>query len=100
MSETDEAVDFIIVGGGIAGCVLASRLKQADRSLSVLVIEAGLDVSNHPLVPDGSKYCLLLGMDIDWNYKTVPQMHLNGRVLSNHAGRDLGGSSAINADRS
>jgi choline dehydrogenase-like flavoprotein len=61
------------------------------------VIEAGPDVSNHPVVPHGMRYTQLLGTEIDWNYKTVPQKHLGGRILLNHAGRAVGGSSAINA---
>ncbi|KAE8154745.1 glucose dehydrogenase [Aspergillus avenaceus] len=95
MSAAD-VFDYVIVGGGNAGCVLASQLKQGDPSLSILLIEAGPDVSNHSLVADGSKYTLLLGSEIDWNYHTVPQRHLGGRVLSNHAGKALGGGTAIN----
>lgn len=85
--------------GGTAGCVLASRLKQGDTSLSILLIEAGPDVSKHPLVPDGGKYALLLGTEINWNYRTVPQKHLGGHILSNHAGKALRGGSAINGGK-
>lgn len=92
-----EQFDYIIVGGGTAGCVLASRLKQYNSSLSILLVEAGPDASNHPLVPDGSKATQLLGSELDWTYETVPQKHLHDRVLSNHAGKALGGSTTINS---
>ncbi|GLA30286.1 hypothetical protein AnigIFM63326_008490 [Aspergillus niger] len=92
-----EQFDYIIVGGGTAGCVLASRLKQYNSSLSILLVEAGPDASNHPLVPDGSKSTQLLGSELDWAYETVPQKHLHDRVLSNHAGKALGGSTTINS---
>lgn len=92
-----DSYDYVIVGGGTAGCVLASRLQQKDPTLSILIIEAGSDVSSHPLVPDGINYARLLGSEIDWHFRTVPQVHLGGRVLTNHAGKALGGSTAINA---
>ncbi|RAL04191.1 GMC family oxidoreductase [Aspergillus ibericus CBS 121593] len=95
--DTGREFDYIVVGGGTAGCVLASRLKQHDASLSILLIEAGPDASTHPLVPDGSKAAQLLGSELNWSYKTVPQNHLDERVLSNHAGKALGGSTAINS---
>ncbi|KAI3069364.1 CAZyme family AA3 [Aspergillus niger] len=92
-----EQFEYIIVGGGTAGCVLASRLKQYNSSLSILLVEAGPDASNHPLVPDGSKATQLLGSELDWTYDTVPQKHLHDSVLSNHAGKALGGSTTINS---
>ena len=91
--------DFIIIGGGTAGSVLASRLQEGSPSLSILMIEAGPDVSSRADILDGTQWGLLLGTELDWDYKTEPQTHLNGRVLHNHAGKALGGSSAINAGR-
>ena len=90
-----EAFDFIIVGAGIGGSVLASRLSQASP-FSVLLIEAGADVTNHPLVPDGMQYSRLLHSELDWDYKTVPQRHLNDRTCYQAAGKAVGGGSAIN----
>jgi choline dehydrogenase-like flavoprotein len=92
-----QTFDYIIVGGGTAGCVVASRLKEKNPTLSIVIVEAGPDVSKHPLVPDAADYPQLLGSELDWNYTTVPQKHLDGRSVSNHAGRALGGSSVTNA---
>ena len=91
------AYDFIIVGGGIAGATLASRLHQILPSPSILLIEAGPDVSDHPLVNEISNAARLVGSELDWNYSTIPQQHLNNRVCPNNAGKALGGGSAINA---
>ncbi|KAF7596746.1 hypothetical protein BBP40_000174 [Aspergillus hancockii] len=93
---TTDSFDYVIVGGGTAGSVLAPRLKRGGPPLSILVIEAGPDASQHPLVLDGGKFSPLLGSEIDWNYRTVPQNNLGGRILSNYAGKALGGSTAIN----
>ena len=92
--------DFIIVGGGIAGVTVASRLHQYLPSRSILLIEAGPDVSDHPLVNDIKNAARLVGSELDWNYSTVPQHHLNNRICPNNAGRALGGGSAINAGKS
>ena len=91
-----EVFDFITVGAGIGGCVLASRLSQASPSYSVLLIEAGPDVTNHPLVPDGIKYSRLLHSELDWDYKTVPQRYLDNRACYQAAGKAVSGGSAIN----
>ena len=93
----NSSYDFIIVGGGIAGSVLASRLHEKFPRLSVLLIEAGPDVTKNPLITDERKAPLLVGSELDWNYSTVPQRHLNDRVCPNNAGKALGGGSAINA---
>ena len=89
--------DFIVVGGGIAGATLASRLHERLPSRSILLIEAGPDVSDHHLVNDIKNSARLVGSELDWNYSTVPQHHLNNRICPNNAGKALGGGSAINA---
>jgi len=89
--------DFIIVGGGSAGCALANRLT-ADSSNRVLVLEAGRmdskwDVFIHmPAAltwPIGSRF-------YDWKYESEPEPHMNGRKVYHARGKVLGGSSSIN----
>jgi NADH dehydrogenase FAD-containing subunit len=53
------AFGFIVVGGGLAGCVVASRLRQREHSLSILLIEAGPDVTHHPYVKTPAEGALL-----------------------------------------
>ncbi|CAG8977005.1 hypothetical protein HYALB_00012857 [Hymenoscyphus albidus] len=96
MTET-LSYHYIIVGGGIAGSVVASRLHEKHPKLSILLIEAGPDVSKNPLVTDSANGPFLVGSELDWGYSTVPQRQLNNRILPNNAGKALGGGSAINA---
>lgn len=86
-AENEAELDIIIIGGSIAGCVLASRLHEKLPSLSIL-LEADPTVSQHPLAKNASAY--LQHSELDWDYKTVPQKHLNGRVLDVAAGKGVG----------
>jgi choline dehydrogenase-like flavoprotein len=88
--------DYIIAGGGIAGTVLASRLKQSLPNLRILLIEAGPNATGNPLVTEIKNAFNVIGSELDWAYKTVPQKHLGGRVCEQIAGKALGGGSAIN----
>ncbi|OJB03685.1 choline dehydrogenase [Burkholderia ubonensis] len=87
--------DYVIVGAGTAGCVLANRLTD-DPDVSVLLLEAG-GKDDYPWIhiPVGYLYCIG-NPRTDWLYKTQPEAGLNGRVLSYPRGRVLGGSSSIN----
>ena len=87
--------DYVIVGAGTAGCVLANRLSE-DRDVSVLLIEAGGKDDYHWIhVPVGYLYCIG-NPRTDWRYRTGEEAGLNGRALSYPRGRVLGGSSSIN----
>ncbi|MEX3844153.1 GMC family oxidoreductase [Paraburkholderia sp. BR10882] len=87
--------DYVIVGAGTAGCVLANRLTE-DADVSVLLIEAGGADDYHWIhIPVGYLYCIG-NPRTDWLYKTAAEKGLNGRSLSYPRGRVLGGSSSIN----
>lgn len=94
--EVNEVFDIIIVGGGTAGCVVASRLRQRKPTLSILVLEAGGDLSKNPHVYSPETAPLLLGSDADWKYTSVPQVNLNGREIYYQAGKGVSGSAAVN----
>src|SRR5260370_29947991 len=91
-----EQYDFIIVGGGSAGCALASRLS-ADPANRVLVLEAGRpdyrwDVFIHMpaalTIPIGSKF-------YDWRYESEPEPYMGGRRIYHARGKELGGRGRI-----
>ncbi len=88
--------DYVIVGAGSAGCVLANRLS-ADPATRVLLVEAG-GRDWHPFIHMPAGIAKLVGRKgINWNYTTEPQSELDGRRLWWPRGRVLGGSSSINA---
>ena len=87
--------DHVIVGGGSAGCVLASRLSEApDRR--VLLLEAGPPDRSFWLRMPGGISRVVWGTTYSWAYRSEPEPHLGGRVLGHPRGRVLGGSSSIN----
>ena len=91
-----EDFDYVIAGGGTAGCVLANRLS-ADPSVRVLLLEAGgKDDWIWIHVPVGYLFCIG-NPRTDWCYRTEPDPGLNGRSILYARGRVLGGSSSINA---
>ena len=88
--------DYIIIGAGSAGCVLANRLSD-NQAVSVCLIEAG-PVDSHPLIHAPIGFSLMgENKKFNWRFETVPQQHLNGRRGYQPRGRVLGGSSSINA---
>jgi choline dehydrogenase-like flavoprotein len=88
--------DIIIIGGGTAGVVLASRLHQLRPSLSITLIEAGPDPTRHPHVAKPADAAKLHFSDLDWKYMTVPQRHLNDQPRYNCAIKALSGATIIN----
>jgi choline dehydrogenase len=93
MSET--TFDYIIIGAGTAGCLLANRLS-ADASKRVLLIEAGRKDDYHWIhIPVGYLHCIG-NPRTDWLYNTEPDAGLNGRSLRYPRGKTLGGCSSIN----
>lgn len=87
--------DFIIVGAGSAGCVLAHRLS-ADPQCRVLLLEAG-GCDRNPQIHIPAAFSKLFKTKVDWNYQTEPNPQLNHRRLYWPRGKVLGGSSSINA---
>lgn len=88
--------DYVVVGGGSAGCVVASRLSE-DVSTTVCLLEAGGDGRDLLIrAPLGFAAAMPLGIN-SWNYETVPQAGFNGRRGFQPRGKALGGSSTINA---
>jgi choline dehydrogenase len=93
--ESAGKFDYIIIGGGSAGCVLANRLTQ-DPDISVLLLEAGSkDDYLWIHIPVGYLYCID-NPRTDWLYRTEADAGLNGRSLVYPRGKVLGGSSSIN----
>ncbi len=92
---SDTTFDYIIIGAGTAGCLLANRLS-ADASKRVLLVEAGRKDDYHWIhIPVGYLYCIG-NPRTDWLYKTEPDAGLNGRQLRYPRGKTLGGCSSIN----
>lgn len=90
--------DYLIVGGGTAGLVLANRLSE-NPAVSVLVLEAGGDALGNVNISDFKRVGAAWGTDIDWQSPTQPLYYANNRTLApGPRGKVLGGSSAINGD--
>lgn len=87
--------DYIVVGGGTCGLVVANRLSEI-ANVSVLIIEAGDSVYDNPNVTAVDGYGRALGSAIDRQYKTIPQTFGNQRVQTISAAKALGGTSTIN----
>jgi choline dehydrogenase len=92
-----ERYDYVIVGGGSAGCALANRLS-ADPGTTVLVLEAGRsDYRIDPFIHMPAALPIPIGNRVyDWKYETDPEPHMGGRRVFHARGKVLGGSSSIN----
>ena len=96
MAEQTQKFDYVIVGAGSAGCVLANRLS-ADPTLKVALMEAGgKNGSVLVRMPAGVGSLIRAKGATNWGFETVPQTHLDGRRLYQPRGRGWGGSSSIN----
>jgi choline dehydrogenase-like flavoprotein len=94
-TEFDREFDYVIVGAGTAGCVLASRLSE-DSANRVCLIEAG-GSERHPFIAiPAAVGCAIMSRKFGWGFTTVPQPHLHGRQVPLPRGRVIGGTGSIN----
>ena len=93
---TERGYDYVIVGGGSAGCVLASRLSEND-AVRVLLLEAG-GKDNHPLIHMPVGFAKMTTGPHTWGLTTAPQKHANDREIPYAQARVIGGGSSINAE--
>lgn len=87
--------DYVIIGGGVAGCILANRLS-ADPQNHVLLLEAGGKDSSPLISAPGGLLPIMMSGAHAWRYMSAPQRHLDGRMLYLPRGKVLGGGSSIN----
>jgi choline dehydrogenase len=89
------SADYIIIGAGTSGLLIANRLS-ANSNARVVLIEAGSDDRNNPNVTDPLNRDENANSPIDWSYRSTPQSRLNNRSIEFTAGKIVGGTSMIN----
>ncbi len=95
MTDAAQGFDYVVVGGGTAGCALAARLSEDSRRTICLLEAGGSGKSVFVNVP-GTIVMAQRSASLNWRFQSVPQPHLNGRRISVPRGRGLGGSALIN----
>jgi choline dehydrogenase-like flavoprotein len=95
MADLEQGFDFVVVGGGTAGCVLAARLSEDARQRVCLIEAGGSGKSLYVNVP-GAIVMAQRQPALNWRFQTVPQPHMNDRRIPVPRGRGLGGSGLIN----
>ncbi|KAF2261792.1 alcohol oxidase [Lojkania enalia] len=96
MSSNTQSFSFIVVGGGLSGVTIASRLSQYFLSSTVALLELGSNRIDDPKVTDTQNMGIIFDPEFTVDYCTTPQKHCNNRRLLNMAGRTLSGSSGVN----
>ncbi|CDM34256.1 CAZyme family AA3 [Penicillium roqueforti] len=94
--ESKNTYDFVIVGGGPAGCTVAAGLAKSAQRPKVLLLEAGGRNDDKALRVNGKRWTTLREPSMNWGYRTTPQEYCNGHDGDYSRGKGLGGSSAIN----
>ncbi|CAH0031882.1 unnamed protein product [Clonostachys rhizophaga] len=92
---SQQTFDYVIVGGGTSGLVVANRLSENPET-SIVILEAGADMSDDPRVNIPALWTTLMSSDAVWHYQSTPQPGMGGRSIREPQGKVLGGSTAVN----